>query len=105
MLRFLADEGELMELEGKIGKSGKFWLIEVRAVDVMTQGYSRKEALYMLNDAITGLIACYFPNAGIEVQIKDYKNGTIGVFSSNDSLMQAFSQRRKRCESRQTSLL
>jgi hypothetical protein len=30
----------MMELEGKIWKSGKFWLVEVPAIDVMTQSFN-----------------------------------------------------------------
>lgn len=93
-----------MELEGKIWKSGRFWLIEVPAIDVMTQGHSRKEALEMIKDAIMGLISCYFPEEAnnFQVTVHDYKNNLIGVFSSNDSLMLAFSLRRQRAASQST---
>ena len=53
-----------MELGGKLWKSGKFWLIAVPSVEVMTQGYSREEALKMIGDAIEGLLDCYFPEEG-----------------------------------------
>lgn len=87
-----------MELEGKLWKSGKFWLIEVPAIDVMTQGYSRDEALEMIADAIEGLVDCYFPNQskGFHVTVQEYKKGIIGVSTSNNSLMLAFSLRRQR---------
>lgn len=87
-----------MEFEGKLWKSGKFWLIEVPAVDVMTQGHTREEALKMIKDAIEGLIDCYFPNEAqdFKVFVQDYKKGIIGITTSNDSLMQAFSLRRQR---------
>lgn len=93
-----------MELEGKIWKSGKFWLIEVPAIDLMTQGHTRKEALDMIKDAILGLINCYFPNEteNFEVSVKDYKSNIIGIFSSDDSLMRAFSLRRQRAASNST---
>jgi hypothetical protein len=87
-----------MELEGKIWKSGKFWLVEVPAVEVMTQGLSREEALKMIANAIEGLMSCYFPNEveNFKITIKDYKKGIFGVSSSNNSLMLAFSLRRQR---------
>src|SRR5262245_1793929 len=87
-----------MELEGKIWKSGKFWLVEVPAVEVMTQGRSRKEAIKMIADAIEGLMSCYFPNDAkdFKVIVQDYKKEIIGVSSSNNSLMLAFSLRRQR---------
>lgn len=93
-----------MELEGKIWKSGKFWLVEVPAVDVMTQGYSRQEALKMIAGAIEGLVDCYFPNEskGFQVNVQDYKKGTIGISTSNNSLMLAFSLKRQREASQST---
>ncbi len=41
-----------MEMEGKIWKDGKFWLVEVPALDAMTQGKTRKEALEMVEDLV-----------------------------------------------------
>jgi predicted RNase H-like HicB family nuclease len=49
-----------MELEGKIWKSKKLWLVEVPSLNLMTQGKTRAEALDMIEDAVTGLIHCYF---------------------------------------------
>lgn len=93
-----------MELEGKLWKSGKFWLIEVPAVDVMTQGRTRKEALKMIADALEGLVNCYFPNEskGFKVFVQEYDNGIIGISTSNNSLMMAFSLRRQREASKST---
>lgn len=87
-----------MELEGKVWKDGKFWLIEVQSLDVMTQGKTRKEALLMLEDAIIGLINCYFKeelSEGFEIQINDYKD-VIGITSTNTKLLMAFSLKRQR---------
>lgn len=93
-----------MELEGKIWKSGKFWLVEVPAIQVMTQGHSREEAIMMLVDAVEGLIDCYFPSEskGFNVDVLEYKRGVIGVSTSNNSLMLAFSLRRQREVSKST---
>jgi predicted RNase H-like HicB family nuclease len=93
-----------MELEGKLWKSGKFWLIEVPAAEVMTQGHTRKEALEMIVDAFEGLVDCYFPNESkdFKIIVQDYKKGIIGVSSSNNSLMLAFSLRRQREASKST---
>jgi len=44
----------MMELEGKLWKSVKFWLVEVPAIEVMTQGHSREAALKMIKNAIEG---------------------------------------------------
>lgn len=93
-----------MELEGKLWKSGKFWLVEVPSVEVMTQGYSREEALKMIADAIKGLVDCYFPDESKEFQVtvQEYKKGIIGVSTSNNSLMLAFSLKRQREASKST---
>lgn len=93
-----------MELEGRLWKSGKFWLIEVPAVDVMSQGFSREEALKMIADAIEGLVTCYFPDQAkdFRVIVQEYKKGIIGVSTSNNSLMLAFSLRRQREMSKST---
>lgn len=93
-----------MELEGKFWKNGKFWLIEVPAIEVMTQGHTKAKALKMIADAVEGLVTCYFPDEAndFKVYIKEYKNGVIGVSTSNNSLMLAFSLRRQRELSKST---
>lgn len=45
-----------MKLEGRVYKDGNFWLVEVPAVAVMTQGYTKKDAYFMIVDAIEMLI-------------------------------------------------
>ena len=45
-----------MRYEGKVWKDGEHWLIEVSALEVMTQGYSFEEAGLMIKDAIESLI-------------------------------------------------
>lgn len=65
---------------------------EVPAIEVMTQGHTREEALKMIADAIEGLVECYFPDESKEFQVtvRQYKKGIIGVSSSKNSLMLAF---------------
>ena len=65
-----------MELEGKIWKDGKFWIVEVPAINVCTQGFTRKEALLMIEDAIKELIFEYFKTANADpliIEILDYE--------------------------------
>ena len=47
-----------MKLEGRIWKSrdSKFWLAEVRDLELVTQGKSRKDAAAMLADAVECLV-------------------------------------------------
>ncbi len=42
----------MFTLEGNIRKNGKLWLIEVPALDIMTQGHTKDEAYEMIKDAI-----------------------------------------------------
>lgn len=45
-----------MKLEGRIWKNHKFWLVELPLLDLLTQGNSKKHALFMIKDAIKLLI-------------------------------------------------
>ena len=45
-----------MRFEVVLKKEGAFWLIEAPALDVMTQGRTRKEAYAMLKDAVELLV-------------------------------------------------
>jgi predicted RNase H-like HicB family nuclease/predicted RNA binding protein YcfA (HicA-like mRNA interferase family) len=97
--------GGIMEIEGKIWKSGKFWLVEVPTIDVCTQGHTRKEALAMITDAIKELMMTYFSEEqanDLEVHVTDYKKDVIGITTSNNSLMLAFSLIRQREMSKST---
>ncbi len=68
-----------MVLEGKIWKDGKYWLIEVPALDVMTQGKTKVEAFAMLRDAVKSLIH----HKGFTVSLTPY-NETTFVLEPND---------------------
>lgn len=52
--------------KGKIWKEGHFWLIEVPALDVITQGTTKEEAFEMIADAIESLIN----TKGFSVEVK-----------------------------------
>lgn len=94
-----------MELEGKVWKDGKFWLVEVPAIDVCTQGRTRKEALMMIEDAIIELMSEYFQAVeikDIKLEILDHKKNIFGVKASNNNLMLSFSLIRQRELSKST---
>jgi hypothetical protein len=85
-----------MQLEGKIWKSGKFWLVEVSSIDVCTQGLTRDEALKMIADAIESLLLGYYPKLkNLNIQVDDYKD-LIGITVSDNSLLMAFVLKRQR---------
>ena len=94
-----------MELEGKVWKNKKHWLIEIPIIDVMTQGDSKEEALEMIKDAIQELIRSYFAaeiNKNFCITVNDYKKGVIGVTSTDNKLLLALSLRRQREKSGST---
>ncbi len=94
-----------MEMEGKIWKDGKCWLVEVPALDTMTQGKSRKEALVMVEDLVFEMARNYFEDeVGKEftVTVIDYKKDVIGVTASDNRLFLALSLRRQREKSGST---
>lgn len=64
---------------GKVWKEGKFWLVEVPALDVMTQGKSRKNALFMIGDAIEELV----DERGFRVKVT-LATGDEFIISAND---------------------
>ncbi len=94
-----------MEMEGKIWKDGKFWLVEVPPLDVMTQGKTRKEALAMIGDLVTEMAKSYFKEdleKGFAITVIDYKRDVIGVTSNDNRLFLALSLRRQREKSGST---
>jgi predicted RNase H-like HicB family nuclease len=88
-----------MELEGKVWKDGKFWLVEVPFLDVMTQGKTEKDAFKMIRDAIFELVASYFPAKllkDFDIKVHSYGNGIIGISTNNNKLLSAFALIRQR---------
>ena len=93
-----------MEFEGKVWKSrkDKYWLVEVPALDVMTQGTSLEDAMFMIVDAIKELLMGYFPNESIDdldMVVIDNKRGKIGISANDSRLLLALSLRRQRTKS------
>jgi DNA-binding XRE family transcriptional regulator len=83
-----------MKLEGRIWKSQKsrYWLAEVRDLDVVTQGKSRKDAVAMLADAVESLVN----RGGFRIEIAVAKDGRCTVGSSDDTVLIALMLRRLR---------
>jgi len=93
-----------MELEGRIWKNKKHWLVEVSSLNIMTQGKTRQEALFMIKDAIMEYIRYYFGSevAGFELEVQDYKKSVIGIMANNNKLLLALSLRKQREKSGST---
>ena len=75
-----------MKLAGKIFKDGKFWLIEVPILDVMTQGHTRKEAFEMIADAIVTLV----DKEGFKINVYQGKSDNFIIDSNNEATLTAF---------------
>jgi predicted RNase H-like HicB family nuclease len=94
-----------MEMEGKVWKEDKLWLVEVPALDAMTQGKTRKGALAMVKNLVLEMAKSYFKDeAGqdFKVAVIDYKKDTIGITASDNRLFLALSLRRQREKSGST---
>lgn len=65
----------MLTLDGKIWKDGKFWLVEVPALDIMTQGKTKDEAYEMIKDAIESHVRA----EGFEVDVIPEENDTFIV--------------------------
>jgi len=92
-------------MEGRIWKEGGFWLVEVPALDAMTQGKTRKEAVTMAEDLVFEMARSYFEdetNKGFSITVIDYKKNLIGITASDNKLFLALSLRRQREKSGST---
>lgn len=88
-----------MELEGKIWKEGKFWIVEVPCLNVSSQGKTRKEALFMIQDAVFELMKSYFGDVEFEITVHDFKGTSFGLTSDDNKLLLSFLLIRQREES------
>jgi predicted transcriptional regulator len=81
-----------MRLSGRVFKSGKFWVIEVPILGVVTQGYTKKEAYEMIADAIESLVN----KRGFKVEVFSGKGNYFEIGSTDLSTLTAFLLRRQR---------
>jgi len=81
-----------MRFKGRVWKDGGFWLVEVPALDVMTQGHTRHEALEMVADAIEG----YVDRPRFKVEVHPGPNGEFEVGSTDAATLTALFLKRRR---------
>jgi predicted RNase H-like HicB family nuclease len=94
-----------MEFEGRMWKDGRYWLVEVPILDAMTQGKSKKDALRMIEDAVMGLVECYFEGAiGSKLGIKAFlrADNFIGLTAKDSKILLALSLIKQREKSHAT---
>jgi predicted RNase H-like HicB family nuclease len=90
-----------MELEGRVWKEGKWWIIEVPCLNITTQGKTKKDAFLMIKDAVFELMKSYFTDLdnGFNITVRDYKGNAFGLTSSDNKLLLSFLLIRQREES------
>ena len=81
-----------MRFKGKVLKDGKFWYIEVPELDVMTQGYTKKEAFEMIADAIEMLV----DKPGFKVEVTPVSKEEFEVGSADTATLVALLLQRRR---------
>jgi len=89
-----------MELEGKVWKDGRLWIVEIPCLNVSTQGKTRKNALFMIQDAVFELMNSYFGGLDkkFKISINDYKKDAFGLTSNDNKLLLSFLLIRQREE-------
>ena len=81
-----------MEFEGTVKKdsTSKLWIIEVSALDIMTQGTSKKDAVFMLKDAVRELMTAIFSEKATKdlcLDVHFHGLNTFGISASNSKLL------------------
>lgn len=83
-----------MEIEGKVRKHSRSgppdWVVSVPLLGVVTQGYTREEALKMVRGAIRDYFHYFFGkerSKGVRISVIDAGKSTIGVTCSDLSLL------------------
>lgn len=89
-----------MELEGRIWKDGKWWIVEVPCLNVSTQGRTKKDAFLMIHGAVFELMNTYFKkiNKKFKITLLDYKGNNFGLTSNDSKLLLSFLLIRQREE-------
>ena len=87
-----------MRLSGKIFNGGKYWPIEVPLLGVFTQGKSRKDAYFMIADAIEELVN----KPGFKISVFPGKDEYFEIAASDEAVLIAFLLRRERLRSGMT---
>lgn len=78
--------------KGRYWKEGRFWVIEVPALDVVTQGTSKNDALEMIADAVESLVN----TKGFKVDVKQLSKGEFSISSSSVTPLIALFFKRQR---------
>lgn len=81
-----------MRVEVRVFEEGAFWLAEVPALDAMTQGTSKEDALYMAKDMVESLA----DPPGLSVTVHSRPDGTFELGSDDVPGLVALIRQRQR---------
>jgi len=87
-------EGHLYEPE-----EDRYWLVEIPAFNLMSQGTSRKDALYMIKNAVSELLKEYFQGKlgrGFRLMIDEFEGNIFGIRATDNRFLLALALRRQR---------
>ncbi|HSX10912.1 MAG TPA: helix-turn-helix domain-containing protein [Chlamydiales bacterium] len=86
-----------MEIQARVWKDGKFWLVEIPSLDAMTQGKSKADAIRMAKDLVTEMIQSYFKTKGdVKVVVSNQSKDTLCITATEVKLLTALVLRRQR---------
>lgn len=81
-----------MRIEGNIQKSGSWWAVEIPLLFIYTQGKTKKEACFMIKDAVE----CLIDRKDFKVTIYPGEGSLFSLGSNDDSLLMAFALKQQR---------
>ena len=81
-----------MRFTGKIFKNGKFWLVEIPILDLMTQGRTKKEAYEMVADMLESMVN----KDGFKIEVFKGEKDSFEVGASDPKHMVSLLLQRKR---------
>lgn len=84
-----------MKIQANIYKDNKWWVAQCDALAVYTQGKTKKEAIYMLEDAIQQLCKHYYKKS-LKGLVVESKKGETFISSTDINLFFSFILRRVR---------
>ncbi len=81
-----------MKIEGEIKKGKKYWSVRVPLLLVNTQGKTKKDAFFMVKDAIELMI----DKNGFEIDVHPGKDNYFSISSNNDAILIGFALKQQR---------
>ena len=83
-----------MRFEGRVwkDKGSKYWLVEVRLLDVMTQGTSKDDAYCMIADAIETLV----DQKGFKIDVRPLGGDAVTIGATQEGVLIALMLKRQR---------